>query len=201
MRRPVWASSVSLRTVGRQSGSLTWSLLKRRPAHPDLEAPAASCRRASHGPGPIDPRLSPPKAWALPAYLPNCLPNCRAPTIRNTPPWRALECVGLSRCRLTQPGSCSGITPKGPGPKNSRPCPSNPTARPGSQHAGDRRGCSGAFPRAPSCWISRSPKWYRFLASHLFLSPVLFDRGLATRSTRRSAHLHGLLPPILSVHG
>ena len=26
-------------------------------------------------------------------------------------------------------------------------------------------------------------------------------RGLATRSTRRSAHFHGLLPPILSAHG
>jgi hypothetical protein len=46
----------------------------------------------------------------------------------------------------------------------------------------------------------RRPQWFRPSASHPLLSWVCFESRLAARSTGRSTKLHGLLPPILSVH-
>ena len=45
------------------------------------------------------------------------------------------------------------------------------------------------------------PQWVSARSESFVLSLVPFGGDLATRSTRRSAHLHGLLPPILSAHG
>ena len=75
-----------------------------------------------------------------------------------------------------------------------RPVGKSPTVESNARH-------SGAVPAGGKLPAAGSSTARTLLRESLWLSLSLFDCGLATRSTRRSAQLHGLPPPILSVHG
>jgi hypothetical protein len=69
--------------------------------------------------------------------------------------------------------------------------------------SGARRVCPGtSLPfTQPGTPAMASPPRESFGFSLAVFEFRAHGRGLATRSTGRSAHLHGLLPPILSAHG
>ncbi len=82
------------------------------------------------------------------------------------------------------------------GPRGRGSLPRLPAVGDGVRRSAYSRQKSLKQQRAASCQAAGSSTARSLLPwNHL----ALFDGGLATRSTRRSAHLHGLLPPIMSV--